>query len=105
MRGEPRHLPLDRIRAELFDNEANAARIRKGYQIQESIIGPELERRVLSILAQAQQDPISATWSNDEVLQQAVKAIGSNSRSWTSFRSTADDLKRELLYVLKSDRA
>lgn len=97
MKDDMQYLPLERIRTELFSDKTNAANIRKSYQIEEGVVGPALEAKVLSVLAQTQRDPLSAAWSNDEMFQQAVKGIGSNSRSWAAFLSGAGGLERELL--------
>lgn len=91
-----RHLPLDRLRVELFSDPVNAAKVRKAYRIAEDTAGPDLERRVFALLAQKQQDPLLAVWISDAIFEQAVLAIGSNSRSWAAFRANIEPLSREL---------
>jgi hypothetical protein len=90
------YLPLDRIRQTLFSEGVIAAKVRKQYRIPEEIFGDELEQRIFSLLGQEPQDPAQAKWTNNQVFERAVLALGSNSRPWGSFLDTRPQLRTQL---------
>jgi hypothetical protein len=90
------YVPLDHIRQCLFQRELVAAKIRRQYRIQDEIVGEELERRIFALLGQQQYDPAQANWTNDQVFEKAVLALGSNSRPWGAFLATLPQLRKPI---------
>jgi hypothetical protein len=91
-----KYLPLERIRQTLFQTTQFAEKIRKQYRIEDEIVGEQLEKRVFELLGQQQHDPLEAHWTNNQVFEKAVLALGSNSRPWGAFLATLPQLRTQL---------
>ncbi len=91
-----RYIPERRLVKALFFDPTNASKVKRAYGVQENIVGEQLRTAIFELLGQRPQDPILSTFSNDEVFERAVKAIGSNSRPWAAFFRRYDELRKDL---------
>ena len=89
-------LDLRAIKTALVADPVVKARIRRDFGLQ-SVADEHLIDSVLLSLGQTPiEDPLSAEYSPHRVFEAAVRAIGSNSRSWASFTRRLEELKEQL---------
>jgi hypothetical protein len=81
----PALIPLEAIRARLFRDAAKAARIRRDYGLSQELYGMDLEHALLSSFGQRERDVTASRPDQKEVFEAAVRALGSNSRTWVAF--------------------
>lgn len=75
------------ISSRLFDDEVIRERVRRDYGLSKDVASAEaFVRALLEALDQKPvENPLGRSYSNKDIFKAAVRALGSNSRTWASF--------------------
>lgn len=92
------HLDLDHIKKVVFENEKARTRIERDFPFAVgSVDANDFAKKIVSgFNQQSRTDPLDANITNEEVLDAAIRALGSNSRSWALFRKKKDAIRTRL---------
>jgi hypothetical protein len=90
-------IDLDAIKRSLYDKVLVRSRIARDFALTDPGTGPvDFFEAVIAALDQPPCRPLEKSYSNNEVFRAAVRALGSNSRSWATYLRVESRL-RELL--------
>ncbi len=93
-------LDYDLVGEQLFSNPKVRARIERHYRLPTDAATSSqfLDYAVRHLDQEAMDNPLTQTYSNQQVFKAAVNALGSNSRNWASFVKVRDQHLEGLLY-------